>query len=142
MWCYLPAPASLAPCSMRKLCQNPIPSSRKIQPGGIRRAWGKPQQETCRELSWQSQEHQRGCCPSLCPLGKSFLPYQTSSPGLEHPCREEYPSCKSAPSFCSLLEQNHPSSSSGLEKGGSVCNCWADEGKEDVFKLPENSCTL
>lgn len=39
--------------SERKLCQNPITSSRKIQPGGIRRAWriagGKPQQQNSAE---------------------------------------------------------------------------------------------
>lgn len=41
--------------------------------------WGKPQQQTCREWSWQSQEHQRGCRPSLCPAEKPFLRYQTLS---------------------------------------------------------------
>lgn len=61
----------------------------------LENCWGKTATtKLCGELSWQSQEHQRGSRPSCCPLGTSFLPYPTSSPRLERHCRKQHPSCK------------------------------------------------
>lgn len=62
--------------------------------------WNPPQQQTCKELSWQSQEHQGSCRPSHQPSEKAFLHYPTPWACLEHGCKQRTLGCGSATSFC------------------------------------------
>lgn len=91
-------------------------------PTCLENCWGKAQQQTCRENGAGKGKNTSvaAILPTALQKSLSYIikHYQTSSPCLEQHCKKQHPGCKSPSSFCSLLEQKHPSYSSGLEKGG------------------------
>lgn len=135
-WYYLPTPASLAPAPN----ENTLPKSHHFKQKDpawrnstcLEDCWRKLQQQTCRELSWQSQEHQRSCRPYCCP--SENLSYVIERHWLVWSiiARSGHPGCKSAASFCYLLKQNHPSYDLGLEKEGNISNSWAGGKKKGI----------
>lgn len=135
-WSCLPTPVSLAPAPR----ENTLPKSHHFKHKDpawrnstcLKDNWNKPQQQTCRELSWQSQEHQRSCRPYCRPSENLSYVIKRHRLVWSIVARSGHPGCESAASFCYLLELNHPSHTQG----------WRWEETSPAVELVEKSFTF